>query len=637
MELQGCWRCAPDDTDPAGLDAIGAAGRRQLASSGWEEGMDEDKGTSTPVEDEPQEAKNAREATRIRWEECIRLRVTDPNEASKHWNAWAEPLEAKLQGFRKRGEVRDPNTSTESPNEWILSHSNDATGPLSELSKLLFESRADFKGMTFDGQATNFSNFIFPGEADFRNATFDGKVTFQGAQFHGPARFGKAKFKGDVYFGAGENKTAFYDDAGFSGSKFTAENGEYVNFDGVEFKNLARFRSVQFAGVTFFGNCSFRGLFWAPQADFQNYTNFTRAKFHGFAVFGAIKSDRAFSLNEVEFKHVPDFIEADFRQAPVLDTVVFDDIENPRKTEWDLLERSFNRDNAFRDWMRDRNRSAMWRNLRRIAMQGLDNDSEQKFLAAEIRTRRIEHVKADIEEYNRLRNTLTARRVSEKGKTQTKADEIKKDEIMKEGELRLRDCVADRPRDARYILGKAFGLFSDFGRSVFRPVASLMIVCVLAWTCYVGMHLRVRSGAMNMEPVSYGGLIAFYDSLACLPGPKATQRPSDSINEPALRQGPDPPPSFNPARNGPLLEALYFTVGKGLIFSTDPQDRVPQAQACLFGRFDTASASGPLVADRALVPNSPFWVNVVAAIQTLLCTAFLFLLGLALRNKFKMR
>ena len=102
MELQGCWRCAPDDTDPAGLDAIGAAGRRQLASSGWEEGMDEDKGTSTPVEDEPQEAKNAREATRIRWEECIRLRVTDPNEASKHWNAWAEPLEAKLQGFRKR-------------------------------------------------------------------------------------------------------------------------------------------------------------------------------------------------------------------------------------------------------------------------------------------------------------------------------------------------------------------------------------------------------------------------------------------------------------------------------------------------------------------------------------------------------
>lgn len=186
--------------------------------------------------------------------------------------------------------------------------------------------------------------------------------------------------------------------------------------------------------------------------------------------------------------------------------------------------------------------------------------------------------------------------------------------------------------DARWLLGHAFEQTSNFGRSIARPLGCFIAVLFVCWSLYVWQYLHYRA---QVEVESRTDTA----SLTCLPGPKMFVDLSESPNAatPAQGQPSHELESFTPIREHPLIEAIYFTAGRVLIFATDPQDRLAQAQACLFGRFDKASASGPSVGRRALVPNTPRFVSIVAAFQTFVCTILLFLVGLALRNKFKMR
>jgi len=175
-------------------------------------------------------------------------------------------------------------------------------------------------------------------KADFSRYSFDEDTSFEGFRFPGDAYFGEAAFSRRVDFGK----------AAFSGG--------------------ANFREAAFSGGAYFGGAAFSGN-----------ANFNSAEFESAADFTAIKAHSIFSMVGTKFRLVPEFAHADFKpEAPRLDTLRIE----PRGF-WKQTLRLVKGDSK-----RNPEGPGRWRVLQKLANDGHDHISEQRFFRGELLAKR---------------------------------------------------------------------------------------------------------------------------------------------------------------------------------------------------------------------------------------------------------
>ena len=344
---------------------------------------------------------------------------------------------------------------------------------------------------------------------------------FNCVRFEGLTRFDGATFRQEVSF---EN-TVFNENA-------MIQNPE-VSFSGVRFDKGAKFTKAHFHSRTSFNRAVFSNLTDLSASVFEGKTTFAGAKFQEQTDFRAIKSTSVFLFDDLgsasqdrdcgvaEFSAVPDFQQATFVEAPRLDNV---NIE-PRHTR----NISFAALKTF--FKGDLEKEGRWRALKRLATQGHDHASEQLFFR---------------------------------------------------GELLARRGVTDRYWHASFWLGVFYQLFSDFGRSLLRPLLWwTMGVLVFAWI-YLGCYPR-------------GGE---WWLLECVKG-----------------------------TGKPWVSALGLSLHKSLPALSGFGDKLPQFHACLYG----VQSENPF---RPIIPDV---VSFLGVPQVLFSAVMIFLFLLAVRNRFRVK
>ena len=341
-----------------------------------------------------------------------------------------------------------------------------------------FTGDARFESATFTGAAV-FASATFSGNAWFRSATFTGNARFESATFTGNARFESATFTRDAWFkSATFTGAARFASATFSGNAWfrSATFTGYASFESATFTGDAWFKSATFtraagfASATFTGDAGFRGQIFTNDvffngakfgpkgtadfglATFERVVQFDGAAFEGKADFNAVWGKRTFSMAGARFEGVPDFIQAHFEEAPRLDNV-----------------RVKGRKIAAEDNRRDM--PARWRALKRLAIQACDQDREHAFFAGEVRSARLAGdwpLPFVPPKWEGLPRWL--------------------------GWINRVPFVFWRPEAwagfFRFWAGWAYEIFSDFGRSLLRPLLFWLLVMSVATVYFLGESVQ---------------------------------------------------------------------------------------------------------------------------------------------------
>lgn len=528
-------------------------------------------------------------------------------EGKDAWNNWAERLLTERQALKAEGKWQvsvDGHGNVKGKNEvtrrWI-----DAAGAVfstphaphtfetavnfdgwvlpcrAGFVKAIFQSSAEFVGTVFLGfadfsgatfvEATSFGELKFESSAWFEKATFLHNVWFEGVSFGGHARYLGAEFLGGS---ASFYRSTFHGEAWFKEAKFDADTAfDHTRFVSQAWFDNASFHDVGFERATFEDTVSFAAATFAVAgfglARFKGIASFAKTQFNGSADFGAIQGESAFSLMDARFLVVPSFVQAHFAEAPRLDNSLF----GSRHLQ---LKRLWGRNRAKDKTANTPDVSAQWRALKRLAIQGHDHEREQTFFAEELRS---------------LRGTT---------------DWL----LPRLWNFFSRDGRV-WPGGGRYWFGLLYQAFSDFGRSLMRPLlwwCGGIIVFALAYldrhfaasaypTDLVGWvvgRVHERFGAAN--DISLG--------LTCLKGD-----------------------------GDPFAAAVYLAVHKGsLVAGLGGDDKLLQAYACLYGEDNSYTASA-----QQLIPVIPDSVVFLGLLQTVLSATFIFLFLLALRSHFRIK
>ncbi len=464
------------------------------------------------------------------------------------WNVWAKAVLASQK-------CKEP---------WHMWPLDDVDGPsLSERQEeskaWRNEAKADFSGHHF--AIADFSGFVFPGEAlfmsahfsdapefyhaDFRgpaifsHTLFDCVTVFSGATFHHSLAFNNTNFIDDVFFigdplvcGKGAlffNNATFKKEATFSGFIFPPARAMFrkatfesqANFSEATFDGPAFFDNVTFKSRTMFYNATFKSFVQFTEAIFEGSTHFDRASFLGGAYFSAIQSKSEFTTAGSAFLSVPDFQQATFVEAPRLDNVK---IESQRSRNI-----SFTAVKSF--FKGDLEKEGRWRALKRLATQGHDHASEQLFFR---------------------------------------------------GELLARRGVTDKYWHASFWFSVFYQIFSDFGRSLIRPLLWWAVGVLVFAGIYLSHHPR-------------GGE---WLTLECIAG-----------------------------TGKPWVSALGLSLHRSLPALSGFRDTLPQFHACLYG----VHSESPF---RPIIPDV---VSFLSVPQVLFSAVMIFLFLLAVRNHFRIR
>jgi|GEM_PF-2231301 len=440
-------------------------------------------------------------------------------------------------------------------------------------SGAIFHQRAFFDYASFKG-LTLFTNTTFNKWAFFENATFHDEVAFQGEVCKINANFKKAYFYKHAVFctpliNTTFEEAVFENSATFNNSKFY----EITTFSNATFEGLTKFQNVKFYGITDFQNTQFTETTYFQEAKFfeksmfdsanfkkvvdfnevkfiknasfttsffEGYTSFKKAVFKQHANLNAIQSDSAFNLEGATFeKEVPDFIQANFKEAPRLDNIKIEDGVSPGSFK-----------NSITTFIHP-DIKARYQALKRLAVQAHDHENEQRFWAGELRSDRS------------LRN---------------------KDGSWNRG-----------PLVSAFWWGNiAYGCFSDYGRSIVRPLISLFILlCIMT-----NIHLFAHNSKQEKQ-------------LSELRNKTHISKQSDlkdcNIRSSAFRVA---------AKNGAI----------GLLQNLAKRGTFVRDYTCLYGTYNDNKTPK--------IPNSIFWVELF---HTLFSTILIFLTLLGIRNNFKMK
>ena len=415
-----------------------------------------------------------------------------------------------------------------------------------------FNHDASFEGATFTGLA-RFDRSHFRAKARFDGAIFGTLAQFQAAIFDGPAIFTRTTFT-----------DAWFDGATFVGpADFELTTvARRVGFMQATFAGFARFEQATFKGDSLFDEATFNGsarFGWATfahdagfaQATFKGFAAFDRAKFEGFANFSAIKADSVFSLASAAFLEVPDFLQAHFAEAPRLDDARIQQKRRVWPTTLARLRQGFKG---------DPDRASRWRALKRLAIQGHDHAREQAFF---------------------------------------------------KGELKARRWSEDKPWHAVFWFSVFYQLLSDFGRSIWRPLAWWGASVLYFASIYLGQHpvlAKTSSSGVSWAYRRLSGSGGGLPPLTCVAG-----------------------------SGEPGAAALNLSLHKGLVFlGLIPVSKLNQIHACLYG-IHTGGAAQPSQLPTSFSPVIPDAVTFLGFIQHALSAVLIFLFLLAIRNHFRIK
>jgi len=507
------------------------------------------------------------------------------------WNDWAEKRLAERAKLQAAGQwVSDLNvTETSDGNEeatrqWLNDSRVDFTssgfgsadGSDATFADFLFPAEAVFNGAAFQCN-TNFDGAIFKNMAQFRGTQFRGRsMSCQGAFFEGSANFSGAQFPYDAFFSG----TTFHENVLFEAVEFRGNSDfssvRFVNgasfrnakigpvtfnhscftqeaifaqatftgaaiFSNAVFQSKATFRNAVFNNETFFNNARFDGVALFAVVIFREFTHFTDAAFADETSFVAMKGESYFTMRGATFNLLPDFAQAHFDEAPRLDESIFNN--TPKLSP---------------------HYPGRWRALKRVAIQAHDHEREQMFFAEEIKSLR------GVEDFA------------------------------------LPKPNHGRPAwsgSGRYWTGLFYEFFSDFGRSILRPIIGWCGVAILSAAFFLQYHLSISKPATTLYHWTLGtDKGPPFSKLGCLSSPR----------------------HFGDQDN-PVAAAVYVSIHNGVVFSgLGRSDKLVQSYGCLYGGNESSSS----------IPNL---IVFVGFIQTLGSAVLIFLLGLALRNKFKIR
>lgn len=322
-----------------------------------------------------------------------------------------------------------------------------------------------------------------------------------------------------------------------------------IIIDGCSFRGDVDFMSAKFGGdlwitngsfdgVCGFNGCIFSGIIRIARCIFSCGVYFDRSSFSAdtfigdvlfsdYVSFLSVECEDDFRLEDIVFGSVPDFVLAKFREPPQLD---FIHIAPPR--QWPTFP--------------DRRAPAAYRALKRLAIAGHDRDRELEFFAGEIRASR------KVSDFPWLGYGL--------------------------------------PAFGRFWIGMAYDVFSDFGRSVARPLMAWLAVALVCSVYYLSQAKEVE--------YTFLGLFRWAEC-----------------------RGVEDPQTSAPA------EALHLAFRNGLIVLYSGDESTHRTYGCLYG----------YASPEAKTPYVPASVSAVSAIQKLFSLLFIFLAGLGLRNMLKMK
>ena len=437
-----------------------------------------------------------------------------------------------------------------------------------------FPGGANFTNATLDAQAS-FKNTIFPETANFHNANFMGSGDFRGATFKGEATFHVVRFRqGNTHF----DGATFEGHANFLSANF--EQGA-ANFNGTTFLEDAIFADAKFRrGAVFSG------------AKFGKLAEFGTAKFFGDAIFHkATFSDGPARFQNASFDQIADFggatfgkEGADFSSTKFIrygtfDEAAFTGYANFQRAEF-FGEASF--------------RSTKLRGLAAF------NDAKFKTIAV-FKDSTFESVPtfhgAELHQDTTLEGVIWPERPHE-GQSPYDAARawarlrVEMNRLHKhEDELRffakeLNARAHDRRNEplAKRLLYRSY-LALGAGRSVLRP---------LRWLLGLNMFLFLPV-YWYATSASQWRKLPIRDVLADVV----------SLNIPA--------------------DVVSFTLGRALPLIGGSNPERADLYRRLFARTDSAGIDVPL------------WLEVVGTLQQLVGVVLLFMIGLALRNRFRMK
>ncbi|MBO6549451.1 MAG: pentapeptide repeat-containing protein [Rhizobiales bacterium] len=223
-------------------------------------------------------------------EETLALYERAQKEGIEVWNDWANELLEERKRLEEAG-------------EWSVEKNFlKENKPKNKVTKNWFnKAKADFsseENPTVFKSYVYFSDFIFPGNINFDAAKFNEHATFESATINGYASFNIVNFKRQISF----SNTTFYDQASFDSCTFE----EDVSFESATFNNKVWFDTSNFKGEAWFKNATFnnRASFittsflsntWFQNTSFQHEAVFQHSIFHGFSSFTNVNfSNKAF-------------------------------------------------------------------------------------------------------------------------------------------------------------------------------------------------------------------------------------------------------------------------------------------------------------------------------------------------------
>jgi hypothetical protein len=407
-----------------------------------------------------------------------------------------------------------------------------------------------------------------------------------------------------------------------------------TDFSGFEFPGDAWFGSASFSGDAWFERASFSGPAYFALARFESYAGFMLARFDGAASFNAVRGDRAFTLADAHFEQVPDFIQAHFEEAPRLDHVTVaprmipaypplekregEDGKKIQPGKWEVrlhgaghlaslplrfasgARRRVTRGLADGDDSRDI--PARWRALKRLAIQAHDQDREHEFFAQEIRAARF------VSDWPWPRPLL----------------EVK-------GWLGF----------FRFLAGYAYGLTSNYGRSVLLPFLWWCGGVALAANFYFGEH-RATVEAHPLprpwgETVNLAAPVSFWQAGRGRAQSPCFSTPAQRADEATPRKEKTPAPAIEVVglsahlrdQTGAAHEALQLALRDGFLILYGDADTAHRTYGCLYG-VELYGGGTPVA---IVPPQVGFW----SAMHKLWSGIMIFLFGLALRNMLKMK
>lgn len=541
-------------------------------------------------------------------DECIQLFLS----GKEAWNAWAAEVSAR----------QDDSDRWKAESQ--VSFSSYKFGN-ADFSGFVFPGHADFSDAHFVGNswfieanfngAATFQNAVFNNEICFIRSKFRNNVNFEGAHFKGDAQFGKsvfretADFRKTIYWGSANfNNCSFYGlvlhidtkfhrYAMFSKVNFGGEDSyfksefkegvtfEYSIFEGdahfrdSEFEDLSLFSNVQFKGEAAFGgfvgaarfehtvfdgeawfargifdqiarfddttfnkgarfeDCTFQGDVAFSASCFVRYVTFDRVKYHGQVSFQGVEARSAFTMADASFSKVPIFYQATFAEAPRLDNVSIRSTNRKgiiHSAIWNRLKGSSDTFVSTR-WSQlkaqGNEATVRWRTLRRLASQGHDHQREMLFFREEV---------------------LSSR------------------------------WISDKPWHAYFWFGLLYQLFSDFGRSLSRP-----IMWWLVWWISFSLIYFLRHG--DNDEIKLPNACSHLEIVE------------------------------------PWIAAAGLSLYRSLPALSGLGERIGEFQYSLFG----------VTVD--CLPFVPSAVSFLGVLQTVVATTLLFLVLLAIRNRFRIR